>query len=217
MQSAKTLAKMSPQEIKALKANILTEHFGWAPYTFPSSQSSVITTKLIRTTLFHLSRESFVKQGMDLANVSLYAATDAIEQALLEKSGPPHNLDPVKIQKGVYSLETLLENSIDRHFDAYELYVLRNTFYFETELIPYISLAHQDQLDESLRDADQSAVDEYEEELRLYEEELEKERQLACAAEFVRRKLEDVRERAHEVGYMSGTGESCSLLLLSFR
>ena len=36
---------------------------------------------------------------MDIANVALYAATEAIAASLLEKTGPPHNLDDEEIQK----------------------------------------------------------------------------------------------------------------------
>lgn len=40
---------------------------------------------------------------MDLANVALYAATQAIEESLLEKAGPPHNLDEDEIQRVHFS------------------------------------------------------------------------------------------------------------------
>jgi hypothetical protein len=68
----------------------------------------------------------------------------------------------------------------------------------------------QASLGEAARGADEAAVEEYERELRLYEEELTKERELAAVQEFVRRKLEDAQERAEEVGYMRGAGESLS-------
>ncbi|KAL8293782.1 hypothetical protein RQP46_000483 [Phenoliferia psychrophenolica] len=179
MSDPKPLDGLSPQQIKAIKSSILTEHFGWAP-------------------------ETFAKQGIDIANVAMYAATEAIEASLMEKAGPPHNLDEEEIQKGVFRLETLLESTIDRQFDLYEIWVLRNTFEFDLDLIPYIVLKHQEHIDESLRDTDKEALEEYETEMRLYEAELQKERELACAAEFVRRNLEDVKERASQVGYMRG-------------
>lgn len=40
-------------------------------------------------------------------------------------------------------LETLLENAVDRSFDLFELYLLRNTFHVDTDLIPYITLEDQ--------------------------------------------------------------------------
>lgn len=131
--------------------------------------------------------------------------------------------------QGIYRLETLLESAIDKHFDLFEIYVLRNTFALKTELIPYMALTHQVRpsppslpgpatereaiqvsLDENLRGKDGEALEEYEQELRLYEEELRKERELACADEFVKRKLDSAQELAEEVGYMRGAGASPS-------
>lgn len=103
--------------------------------------------------------------------------------------------------------------------------MLRNTFTVQTDLIPYIALPHQvcarsyylsrtsfiplqpqEHIDESLKGKDEEAINEYEEEHRLYEEELQKARELACAEEFVKRKVETVQEKAQEVGYMGGAG-----------
>lgn len=39
-------------------------------------------------------------------------------------------------------VETLLENSVDRNFDAFELYVLRNVFNFSEEVDGYLRLGH---------------------------------------------------------------------------
>lgn len=48
-------------------------------------------------------------------------------------------------------METLLESSIDKYFDMFELFVLRNPFTFGVDsnnqpndnLIPYVQLSHQ--------------------------------------------------------------------------
>ena len=45
--------------------------------------------------------------------------------------------------QGMVKLETLLENAVDRSFDLFELYLLRNTFHVDTDLIPYITLEDQ--------------------------------------------------------------------------
>lgn len=42
----------------------------------------------------------------------------------------------------MYRLETLLEDAIDTQFDLFEIYVLRNTFTFKDELLPYLALPH---------------------------------------------------------------------------
>lgn len=42
----------------------------------------------------------------------------------------------------MYRLETLLEDAIDTQFDLFEIYVLRNTFTFKDDLLPYLALPH---------------------------------------------------------------------------
>lgn len=57
------LDKLTPSQrsqLKSIKANIVTEHFGFSP-------------------------EIFAKQGMDLANISMYQATDSVMNMLLNK------------------------------------------------------------------------------------------------------------------------------------
>lgn len=56
-------------------------------------------------------------------------------------------------------------------------------------------------------DTDQAAMDEYEQEKTLYQAELQKEQALNSVAEFLERKLEGLREKAEEVGWL---GSSCS-------
>ncbi|ORY87487.1 Mis12 protein-domain-containing protein [Leucosporidium creatinivorum] len=184
--ASSALDNLSPAELKAVKANLFTAQFKWAP-------------------------ETFAKGGMDLANTTMYAATRIVDESLQQLAVPPaegeerpFTLEEDHIQKGIYRLETLLETSIDKHFDLFEIFVLRNTFTVQTDLIPYIALPHQEHIDESLKGKDEEAINEYEEELRLYEEELQKARELACAEEFVKRKVESVQEKAQEVGYMGG-------------
>jgi hypothetical protein len=55
-----SLTGLTPANIKALKQNILTEHFGWAP-------------------------ESFAKQGNDAANNAMYAASAIVENSLKDR------------------------------------------------------------------------------------------------------------------------------------
>lgn len=69
-----SLSGYTPAAIKALKQNILTEHFGWAP-------------------------ESFAKQGNDIANNAMYAAAAIVEASLEERSSRESDfLDDDEIQ-----------------------------------------------------------------------------------------------------------------------
>lgn len=47
-----------------------------------------------------------------------------------------------EISRGVHALETLLENGVDKYFDSFELYVLRNILVVKPELVGWVRLAH---------------------------------------------------------------------------
>lgn len=47
-----------------------------------------------------------------------------------------------ELEFGMAQLETLLENSVDRNFDAFELYVLRNVFNVPEDVDGYLRLKH---------------------------------------------------------------------------
>lgn len=66
----------------------------------------------------------------------------------------------------------------------------------------------QDNLDPSLKGTDAAVLSEYEEELRLYEAELQKERELASAELFVKAKAAKAQEQAELVGYLKEPGAS---------
>ncbi|KWU41343.1 hypothetical protein RHOSPDRAFT_37152 [Rhodotorula sp. JG-1b] len=171
------------QPARTLKRDLLTEHFRFAP-------------------------ETFAKGGMDLANRTMYTATAKVEQSLqqlVEKR--VQGFDEEQVQRSIYRLETLLEDAIDTQFDLFEIFVLRNTFTFSDDLLPYISLPHHDNLEPSLKGTDAAVLSEYEEELRLYEAELQKERELACAELFVKAKAAKAQEQAELVGYLKEPGK----------
>ncbi|GAA5848188.1 hypothetical protein JCM9279_000973 [Rhodotorula babjevae] len=172
-----------PALVKRLKSDALAEHFRFAP-------------------------ETFAKGGMDLANRTMYTATAQVEQSLqkLIQDGE-QGIDEDEVQRGVYRLETLLEDAIDTQFDLFEIYVLRNTFTFKDDLLPYLALPHHEHLDPSLRGADAPALEAYEAELAAYEHELEVERELAAAELFLQAKVARARETAELVGYLKPPGK----------
>src|SRR5208282_1764801 len=47
-----------------------------------------------------------------------------------------------ELEFGMAQVETLLENAVDRNFDAFELYVLRNVFNVPEEVDGYLRLQH---------------------------------------------------------------------------
>ncbi|GAA5999790.1 hypothetical protein JCM5350_007441 [Sporobolomyces pararoseus] len=186
------LSQLTKAQIKSIKSTILTEHFRFAP-------------------------ESFAKSCFDIANKCLYVASGWLEDELIklvqaqqQQAGEGDKVNEEQqdeVQRGCYRLETLLEHSIDKAFDLFEIFMLRNTFKVDEELIPYLQLAHQLNFDSSLKDSHESTLTEYEEELKLYEEELQKQRQLKVVELFLREKeirLERIKE---EIGWLGFGGE----------
>lgn len=47
-----------------------------------------------------------------------------------------------EIENGVHQLETLLEATVDKNFDKFEIYTLRNILTVPDDLAPWIRLAH---------------------------------------------------------------------------
>lgn len=110
--------------------------------------------------------QSLLDDIINTVNVLADRALDSVERLLL--SIPPHKLGfPQKsrhhgnadddddaaaaakreIENGTHQLETLLNASIDKNFDLFELYTMRNILTVRPQDRPYMRLAHYDGLD----------------------------------------------------------------------
>ncbi|KAL8927615.1 MAG: hypothetical protein Q9172_001325 [Xanthocarpia lactea] len=124
------------QQVEAL----LTEHFRYTPL-------------------------SLIDDIINTVNTIIYRAVEAIENGLF--SIPPQRLGyrpdsdvstegPVvdvdhpeakdEIENGVHQLETLLEATVDKTFDKFEIYTLRNILTVPDELAPWMRLGHYEGL-----------------------------------------------------------------------
>ncbi|KAL8729360.1 MAG: hypothetical protein Q9166_004753 [cf. Caloplaca sp. 2 TL-2023] len=125
------------QQVEAL----LTEHFRYTPL-------------------------SLIDDIINTVNTIIYRAIEAIENGLF--SIPPQQLgySPEKyvssgdaqvvdadhpeakdeIENGVHQLETLLEATVDKTFDKFEIYTLRNILTVPDELAPWMRLGHYEGL-----------------------------------------------------------------------
>ena len=119
------------------------------------------TTTELMTEHLQYAPITLIDDVINSANAILYQAMDAFETYLRDTLIPsiptstqgrkPFDLDaPEEEREGLYKelefgmaqVETLLENAIDRNFDAFELYVLRNVFNVPEEVDGYIRLKH---------------------------------------------------------------------------
>ncbi|KAJ4133672.1 hypothetical protein NW768_005260 [Fusarium equiseti] len=119
---------------------LLTEHFGYPPV-------------------------SLLDDIINTVNVLADRALDSVERLLLSipphalgfsnkhasKDGtpalPPDEAAKLEIEHGTHQLETLLNASIDKNFDLFELYTMRNILTVRPDDQPFMRLAHYEGLD----------------------------------------------------------------------
>ncbi|KAF0525183.1 Mis12-domain-containing protein [Gigaspora margarita] len=93
----------------------LVEHFGFAPI-------------------------SAIDDVINSVNELLYTAIMGLEQFVLSELKSSEEVD-----QGIHQVETLLESLVDRHFDMFEIYALRNIFAIPDKL--EIVLPHREGMD----------------------------------------------------------------------
>lgn len=107
---------------------------------------------------FAFSPAAFTRRAEDVANAVIYNVMEAVEKDMFARLG-----DSDAIKKLLVSLETLLENGVDKQFDKFEAFCFRNVFTLKEELLPYIRLEHHplDGFDEALRGRDTELLSEW--------------------------------------------------------
>ncbi|PWW80080.1 hypothetical protein C7212DRAFT_159634 [Tuber magnatum] len=124
--------------MNSASTSLLTEHLRWTPL-------------------------SLIDDIINTVNALLYQSVSAVETFLLSSppgllgfTPPPGTIpdtdgdgnvvysekEEEEINKGMHQLETLLENGVDKRFDAFELYVLRNILVVPQDLVGWVRLAH---------------------------------------------------------------------------
>lgn len=117
--------------------------------------------KNAKTTPFRLTAaQSLIDDIINSVNNLVYQGISSLESGL--SATPPDRLgfapDPAacatsedgpefpeakqEIEEGLHKLETLLESTVDKNFDRFEIYVLRNILSVPQDLAGWIRLAH---------------------------------------------------------------------------
>lgn len=116
---------------------ILTEHLGYAPIALIDDVINAVNEILYKCTN---AMEAFLSQRYP---PRAQGGGDATE------GGEGQSTESEEIELGTAKLETFLESLVDRSFDKYELYVLRNIFVIPFDLIAegWIRLGHHRNVD----------------------------------------------------------------------
>lgn len=112
------------------------------------------------------SSQSLIDDILNSINNLIYQAISSLESGLL--ATPPERLGfahanssstipdtdedgnvvypeaKLELENGLHQLETLLEATVDKAFDKFEIYVLRNIFTVPDDLLNYIRLSHHE-------------------------------------------------------------------------
>ncbi|KAL9068263.1 MAG: hypothetical protein Q9161_006289 [Pseudevernia consocians] len=133
--------------------------------TDPNRQADALLTEH-----FQYTPLSLIDDIINAVNTIIYQAIEALENGLL--SIPPKQLGfarqhsstiisipdadgdgdveypeaTTELEDGVHQLETLLESTVDKSFDKFEIYTLRNILTIPDDLAPWMRLAHYEDI-----------------------------------------------------------------------
>jgi len=125
---------------------ILTEHLGYAPIALIDDVINAVNEILYKCTS---AMEAFLQQR-HAAQHPARAANGGGGDDNYDDDGAAAELEEIEL--GTAKLETFLESIVDKSFDRFELYVLRNILVVPPELVAggWIRLAHQRGIDFTL-------------------------------------------------------------------
>ncbi|RBA09911.1 hypothetical protein FPRO05_05847 [Fusarium proliferatum] len=119
---------------------LLTEHFGYPPASLLDDIINTVNVLADRA-LDSVERLLLSIPPQSLGFSSKHASKDGMPAL------PPGEAAKLEIEHGTHQLETLLNASIDKNFDLFELYTMRNILTVRPDDQPYMRLAHYEGLD----------------------------------------------------------------------
>ncbi|KAF4950166.1 hypothetical protein FGADI_8384 [Fusarium gaditjirri] len=119
---------------------LLTEHFGYPPVSLLDDIINTVNVLADRA-LDSVERLLLSIPPQSLGFSSKHASKDGMPALA------PDEAAKLEIEHGTHQLETLLNASIDKNFDLFELYTMRNILTVRPDDQPYMRLAHYEGLD----------------------------------------------------------------------
>ncbi|KAH7244310.1 Mis12 protein-domain-containing protein [Fusarium redolens] len=119
---------------------LLTEHFGYPPVSLLDDIINTVNVLADRA-LDSVERLLLSIPPQSLGFSNKHASNDGTPAL------PPDEAAKLEIEHGTHQLETLLNASIDKNFDLFELYTMRNILTVRPDDQPYMRLAHYEGLD----------------------------------------------------------------------
>ncbi|KAF9947217.1 hypothetical protein BGZ72_010787 [Mortierella alpina] len=111
---------------------LLTEHFGFSPLSFVDDVINSVNNMIYQASM---ALQEFIESEMQKVVAGEYGHVEL-----------PLDMDPMtESAKGMHKFETLLEAAVDKNFDRFELYALKNLFGVPEDVD--IILPHYESLD----------------------------------------------------------------------
>ena len=118
------------------------------------ASASRATTALL-TEHFRYTPLTLIADIINAVNTIVYRGIEAVESSLLNippatlgfppnqsHDGSENTAAADEIEHGVHQLETLLEATVDKAFDKFEIYTLRNIFTVPEDVAGWVRLSH---------------------------------------------------------------------------
>ena len=138
---------------------LLTEHFGFPPLALIDDVINAVNDIMYKCTQ---AMETYLNERQQKRLEETMKEKNSDEDVVME--GPedtPSAIPDDEIQLGTAKLETLLESQVDKNFDKFELYALRNIFTVPSDLVRdgWVRLMHHEGI-EYQKDEDSLKLDE---------------------------------------------------------
>jgi Mis12 protein len=78
----------------------------------------------------------FVDRVINAANEQIYESADRF-LTVLQASEESSLISPFQMEEGLLKLLTLMESAVDKNFDLFEMYLLKNIFRFPPSLVSH--------------------------------------------------------------------------------
>lgn len=138
---------------------LLTEHFGFPPLALIDDVINAVNDIMYKCTQ---AMETYLNERQQKRLEETMKEKNSDEDVVME--GPEDTRSAIpedEIQLGTAKLETLLESQVDKNFDKFELYALRNIFTVPSDLVRdgWVRLMHHEGI-EYQKDGDSQKLDE---------------------------------------------------------
>jgi len=138
---------------------LLTEHFGFPPLAIIDDVINAVNDIMYKCTQ---AMETYLNERQQKRLEEITKEKNSDEDVVMEGAeGTQSAIPDDEIQLGTAKLETLLESQVDKNFDKFELYALRNIFTVPSDLVRegWVRLMHHEGI-EFQQDDDSQKLDE---------------------------------------------------------